>query len=522
MSLRLIVIVCLILGVLPVVGAPPSSASKEFTLDDILTAYEAGQFRVIHTRANSLAVSSSDGRYISARGDGIYRVADGAYFDYFDAASFSPDGQYVIQNYDGIYRLSDRVKVVDAPNNATSQIRFSDNGAYVSVAEVGVYRLSDGQQIVVTDNSAIFSADSSMVAVTGGVFRLSDGQKLLETGGSAPAHFSLDDAYVWSDAVYRLSDGQRLFDVNSPHGVWFTPDMTYAVIPENGVYRLRDGERLYALDQYIPYLAGFPILSANSEYMAIHYMGVYRIRDGAQVLDFPDYEAGADFLDMTFNRDSTLIAISKDGVYRLSDGHRLFEIGYSQLAYNYFSSDRQYLAADGIYRLADGQRLFDIGWSYAIFSPSNTYVALPHDGVYRLSDQHRLFEIAGSVRDFSPDEAYLHVGYVTDVGVYRLRDGYQYRGLRILHVAAGIMAIGNTVIVIDPAQNNQALPVICTTMFRTSLYPSPAREGQERGIRLAGNYLVVLAAGSGWYLVNYEGELGWVPADEVEFFHVPE
>jgi hypothetical protein len=101
--------------------------SRGYTIDEVIAAYEAGQFRVIYTRGEWLAVSP-DGAYIHAQGDSVYRVGDGMVFEQFDRGLFSPDGMYVVENYDGVYRLSDGVEIVDTTYAATSEVVFSDNG----------------------------------------------------------------------------------------------------------------------------------------------------------------------------------------------------------------------------------------------------------------------------------------------------------------------------------------------------------------------------------------------------------
>jgi hypothetical protein len=507
-------------GIVAASHTQANQISNEYTIDEVIAAYEAGQFRVIYTRGEWLAVSP-DGAYIRAVGDGIYRVSDGMLFEQFDGGPFSPDGVYVIENYDGVYRLSDKVEIVDTPNAATSEMVFSDNGAYVAVGEDGVYRLSDGQQIVDTVSSRIeFSPDSSLVATSDGIFRLNDGQKLLDMNSDYhQPTFSPDGAYAWSDGVYRLSDGKRLFDVISSHGVSFTPDMNYAVILEDGVYRLSDGQRLYTLNEQLPYMSGPPSYSRNGEYMAIADMGVYRIPNGEKLLSIEDGYLAPRLA--IFSPDSSLVAIENDGVYRLSDGYRLFEISDSLCDEN-FSGDSAYLAADYVYRVADGYKLFDKDCYRVTFSPDAEYVAIYGDGLYRLSDQQKLFDIVGTVRSFSQNGAYINVGYQDgEESIYRVRDGYQYRGLYLLDVPAGIMAIGNTALVVDLTQRGQRLPVVRIDADWTELYKGP---GDDNGFsRIRGErYLVVLDTAEEWYQVNVRGESGWLAPTVGASFYLPD
>lgn len=76
-----------------------------------------------------------------------------------------------------------------------------------------------------------------------------------------------------------------------------------------------------------------------------------------------------------------------DGVYRLSDGVKLFTTSGSDFT---FSADGTYVAVsgDGVYRLSDGVRL--VSGSYFTFSADGAYVAVREDGVYRLSDNKHI------------------------------------------------------------------------------------------------------------------------------------
>jgi hypothetical protein len=297
--------------------------------------------------------------------------------------------------------------------------------------------------------------------------------------------------------------------------------MNYAVILENGVYRLGDGQRLYALNEPLPYMSGPPSYSRNGEYMAIADMGVYRIHNGEKLLSIDD-----GYLTprrAVFSPDNSLVAIENDGVYRLRDGYQLFEISGDSLSKESFSADGAYLAADYVYRVADGRKLFDRHGRRVTFSPDDKYVAFDYDGLYRLSDQQKLFNSVGMIRSFSQDGAYLNVGYQDgEESVYRVRDGYQYRGLYLLDVPAGIMAIGNTALVVDLTQRGQRLPVVHIDTGWTELYDDPGDEYGFSRIRGGGHYLVVLTMEDGWYQVNFQGESGWLAPTVGTSFYVPD
>lgn len=494
--------------------AQPIQSDDGYTLEEVLAAYEAGQFRTIYTKGQSIS-TSQNGTYIYAATDGIYRVSDGRYlrgFDYY----ISPDERYGVINYDGIYRLSDEAEIVDTTYVSVSKIKFSDDSQYASIERYGVYRLSDGQWIIDTLSREIhFSSDSQWVSTDEGIYRLSDGQLVIEMDG--PALFSLDGTYAVGDAVFRLSDGQWLFAISgSPYDVTFTPDMNYAVIVNDGIYRLSDGQKIYTFSEIIdPYMVE-PAYSLNSDYVAIREMGVYHIPDGEKLFDLDKYE------DVVFSQDSSLVAIGYRGIYRLSDKTQLFEIN-SSVYWGSFSPDGQYFAAeDYVYHVPDGQRLINLGGRPANISPTGEYAVVNNNGLYRLSDQQKLFDIDGYFDNFSPDGAYLQLGLSDfDASIYRVSDGYHYRGLQILDVSKGIMAIGNTVLVVDPTQQGRRLPVVYLT-DEVQLYDGPHDSYRSASLN-DGQYIVVSATQHGWYLVNLGwGQIGWLnPADDIEFLYAP-
>ena len=84
------------------------------------------------------------------------------------------------------------------------------------------------------------------------------------------------------------------------------------------------------------------------------------------------------------------VAIDKDGVYRLSDRQKLFDIeGEATFAVR-FSRDSQYVSSvgDGIYRLSDGEKMFD--HENAHLSSDGSYAFVSEDGIYRLEDGQKL------------------------------------------------------------------------------------------------------------------------------------
>ena len=171
-----------------------------------------------------------------------------------------------------------------------------------------------------------------------------------------------------------------------------------------------------------------------------------------------------------------------------------------------------------MYRIADGHKLFDKDCYHVTFSPDVQYAAINGDGLYRLSNQEKLFDIVGIVRSFSSDGSYLNVGFQEeDTSVYRVRD----QGLYLLDVPAGIMAIGNTALVVDFAQRGQRLLVVYIDADQIELYDGPSGEYGFSWIR-GKRYLVVLATENGWHQVDFQGETGWLPPDAGANFHTPD
>jgi hypothetical protein len=454
-------------------------------IDDLLAAYEAGQFRVILT-GNTPPIASPDGAYILS--DGLYRVSDGRFFEQFDNAYFSPDGRYLVQRRDGVYRIHDLLQVVPIRSERimiangehvviTGNVGFSDNGEYVTITGAGryreesdspsadgygVFRLSDGKQIVESDSLVIsFSSDSAYAATQEGIFRLSDGEKLFQitspSGGIAHPQFSPDSAFVYAAyaGVFRLSDGVKVLETDDE--IYFTPDMMYVVATSEGVFRISDWQRLYPLN-HDPVYAYPPVFSANGQYVAIPDEGqppeinhtfVYRVHDGALLFEIDGISSAS------FSPDGTTIAINNDGVYRLSDQQRLFEI-QGEVGSWEFSNENAYFVAsyDGIYRIADGQKLFDLkgGDHVVTFSPDGEHVAIDNDGLYRLSDQQKVFDLDGVVRSFTDDGAYIHVDSMSgdpDFSIYNVKNGRRFEHVELLDVSSGLLRVGNTVVVID-------------------------------------------------------------------------
>ena len=288
----------------------------------------------------------------------------------------------------------------------------------------GVYRLSDQLKLFDIESEGLvvtFSRDERYAASAGdGIYRLSDGQKLFDIQGYA--YFSPDGRYVVvvDDAIYRLSDGERMLDISG--STWaFSPDEVYIAVAADGVYNLETGERLFSISA-----------------------------------------------DAAFSPNGMYLAVSEDALYQLSDHTKQFDItGQSPR----FSENSAFLITSGrftdiddvgsVYRVSDGYKLFDLPYS-ATFSPDGLYAAVGTDGVYRLSDGQRLFEIEEVNTTFTEDGNFIIASSADSDSVYRVRDGYRYQGLQPLNISAGIMAIGNAILVVDLTQDDQQLSFIRT------------------------------------------------------------
>jgi WD40 repeat protein len=486
-----------------------------YSFEEVIAAYEAGQFRVIHTRSVSLH-ASSDGSHVAASYDGVYRLSDGTVFPQYDKATFSPDSLYVAQENDGVYRLSDGHKMF-----AIGALpRFTPDGAYLAAEGYGVFRLRDGQKLFEIDDSdaysdgyvysfySHFSPNGNYVVIDkDGVYRLSDRQKLFEVASEGlNVTFSPDERYVASagDGVYRLSDGQKLFDIQSYAS--FDLNSAYVAVYGDAVYRLSDGQKIFATGTD----GIWPEVSFNRQYMAIAYDAVYRVTNGNKLFDIP--------ANATFSQDGEYVVAWEDGVYRLGDRQKLFDVtGISPT----FSEDASFLAVsyDGFYRMNDGEKLFEIPYG-ADFSPDGNYVAVGTVGLYRLSDTQKVFDIEGVNTTFSHSGTHIMASSIGEDSVYRVSDGRRYRGLRMLNVAAGVIAVGNAILVVDPSQQGQR--ILFVQAQTNYLLSEPESQAASLSHINSDSLLAVVAQHGEWYQVSYNGITGWVPANMVTPYYVPQ
>lgn len=151
-------------------------------------------------------------------------------------------------------------------------------------------------------------------------------------------------------------------------------------------------------------------LSPNNEFFAVGGEGLYRLSNGQKVFDI-----SGNYLN--FSSDGQFLSVTNDGIYRVSDGQKILEAVGSPL----FSSDGTLVAVsgDGVYQLGDGQKLFEIVGSPS-FSPDGTLLAVGRDGVYEISSRLKLFDIRGTASRFRVNGTFLEVA---NDGLYRVSDG---------------------------------------------------------------------------------------------------
>jgi WD40 repeat protein len=501
-----------------------AQVEHDYTISEVIAAYEAGQFRVIQTRSVWMH-SSPDGSHVAASSDGVYRISDGAFFPQYDKAIFSPDGLYVAQQDDGVYRISDNHKLFEIG----ALPRFTDDSEYLAAEGYGVFRLSDGYKLFDIDDSDAYSDGyvysffshfspygNYVVVDKDGVYRLSDQHKLfdIETEGLTVT-FSSNEQYVASmgDGVYRLNDGQKLFNFI---GATFSPNGEY-VVNSGVMYRLSDGAKVLEIADNFNWM-----LSADGAYIAVATDGVYNTETGERLFRI----SSDNLVRFAFSPNGLYVAVSNDGLYGLSDGTKHFDITgffpeFSPNAAFLMTSGSCFQSPGSVYRVSDGYRLFDLPCG-ATFSPDGLYAAVGTVGLYSLSDGQPLFEIEEVNTTFSDDGNYIIASSADSDSVYRVRDGYGYQGLQLLNIPAGIMAIGNTILVVDQSQNSQQLSFIRTDPHSNHvLYDEPDSEAESLRHINGGEYLAILDELEGWYQVGYSGKTGWIPADGVTRLVVP-
>lgn len=462
-----------VLVMVPILGANLSISA--YTIDDVLSFYESGNFSAIETNS-TIMLSSRDGRYVLA--GGLYRVSDGMFWEQFDNAYFSSDGQYLLQISEGVYQVYNQQLVVPiqyeklSNENGTviGNAEFTNDSQYVAISGAGIYReqainqstdgygifrLSDGQRVIASDSLFIeLSTNSAYASTDDGIYSLNSGERLFDMEGISG--FSPNSLFVYNNiiGVMRISDGSQVVPPVNAHIV-FSPDVTSVLIPELGMYRLDDGQLLFALDHESVF-GRPPTFTYDGNYVAIDIM--IQDTDSYSHTVIYEVETGREILSIAMDRFSPggeYVISQGDGIYALSNQQKIFDFGglYVDVL---FSPDDEYvyLSSSGVYSVADQQNIINIGDSVnsIVFSDDSQLVAVEGFGLYNLSDGRKLFDLEGYIRDFTDDSAYLQVGLnISDaeVGIYRLSDGHKFHGLQFLNAECGLLQSQNFIIVVS-------------------------------------------------------------------------
>ena len=216
-----------------------------------------------------------------------------------------------------------------------------------------------------------------------------------------------DGAPTERDFSQFLSDRIELGYVIEDGWCWISPNGT-AIVASTGAYSVADGHKLFELSLPNPWAFSF---SSDDQYVAVEGDGVYRLSDGAKLF------VGEHFI---FSPDSSMVAVSWDGIYRLSDGEKILDVAFGSVV---FSPDSRIVATgdEGVYDLGDAAKILDVSRYYEDFefSPDSSMVAVFYDGIYRLSDGEKILTSNSFGATFSPDSRFVFL----EGGVYRLGDG---------------------------------------------------------------------------------------------------
>lgn len=526
--------------------------SPNYTADEVMSAYEAGQFSTLLTGSNRHIIVQ-DGEYLLSYSGAIYQLCSQGYVAEIGRGNLdpSPDGEYVASS-NGVYRVDDGEPIIPyilesflIPDHIahTGYITYSPDSQYVGIGgagryrayapdtdtnHYGVYRLSDGEQIVQSDSYGMsFDGQSDYVSTDEGIYRLRDGVLISDT----PAVISPDSQYVYrrGDGVYQIESGVQVIDGSGDRG-YFAPDEEHIIIEDDGIYRLDDRQRLVAVPYRLTDLSR-PFYSPDNSYVLLSVYiyevqsddtlriresrnQIYRLADGELLFDTPNQIA--------LSPDWQTIVVDDDGIYQVADGRKLGSLDNSDGAfYTHFSSDRQYVSVynDGTYRMSDGQQVSEY---YGLISHDNAYIAVGDDGVYRISDGEKLFDIAGYARAFTADNNYLQVyGYdVRDTGIYRISDGHFFPHLRIVDIEQGILAVANTFLVVDESAEDASINIIVLENS-TPMYRSFGDDSTQLFTILSSTVLTVYQHSRNWHQVSYRGETGWIQIEDAELLTIP-
>lgn len=90
-------------------------------------------------------------------------------------------------------------------------------------------------------------------------------------------------------------------------------------------------------------------------------------------------------------------------------------------------------------------------------------------------------------------------------------------------MSAGVLAIGNTIVVIDPTQRGQKVVVVRVDREEVRLYEAPNENSDFRNLNISPTttYLSIRSEQNGWYEVGYFGDGRWLPSDTGDRIELP-
>ncbi len=192
--------------------------------------------------------------------------------------------------------------------------------------------------------------------------------------------------------VYDLYTGQEVFQIGRGKQA-LSPDGRYLAVMNDGVYDLSTSEKLFAIAGKDTTYHSVPKFSSNGQYLAVVGDHLYHVPFGEPIISIPSKEREV----YSFSPDSSLIAITGQGVYETATGNFKFFIdgftfGDEDLE---FSPDGKYLTVtiDGIYDVNTGARLIDMS-AGASFSPDSQLVVVGKKGLYTLDPFEKVMDLS--------------------------------------------------------------------------------------------------------------------------------
>ncbi|MCA9910981.1 MAG: hypothetical protein KC519_20140, partial [Anaerolineae bacterium] len=232
---------------------------------------------------------------------------------------------------------------------------FSPDGNLMSVSGDGLYDLTSGRRRFPTQDPdgfyASFSPDGRLMAtIADGLYDTNTGEKLLGFSGH-PGFFSPDGTFlaVNEEGLYDVASRALIFRITQfglyPNPI-FSPDGTLLAAARDGVYDLITMQKLYTTE-------GFNIAFSPDSLWLLTDDGVYDAHTGELRVPIT-----CNLCLATVSQSGTYLAIDGDGVYKLPEFARLFDLDPEYEANNHppvFSPDETLLVSDAVYRIPTGE-----------------------------------------------------------------------------------------------------------------------------------------------------------------------